>query len=543
MFLWIKTNWSSALTSEQEDKLNKVIVKENYANYDEAINEIANYSVDDIIFLKADQGSYDTWDYKQGWYYKKVDSYTIQALDLKDIKNLTKRDVIDNVTSIDLDKPLSANQGKNLNDLITKLYNLEWVNNWDETLWDFNEWIFWSNQTVKALFQQIETLIKNKNVPWQFLWYSDTFDTLPTTDDDWKAANKWDWAILTKTGALWLWKKRGVYVYDWSDYQFAYEVWSEDSMTTIKYATLDDADWKNIANNTFIIIWTNTAVDHLLVNISWSEVVFDKTDLSNLTLIKDNNIITSIQDKIYKHELMRRNQILMSWWWDITWNNNELTISQRIIWIPSWEWQWWHINLDTCDNLSVPNWNIAYLRLTDAEIKTTSRIWKDTADIIVTYYLDYIPNENDLIIWYANWDTWHFIFWNWLSSNLVAKTKVFIQHDTRTWCPATHAADTDINLQTVNITHKSLVRYDVETIWNYTARFDVRLMVDWNKTVWNWSIQHLTSTTNASWKPVSRSWTWILNPWTHTFSYRCDKADVIWCWKNWWLWRVIVTPI
>ena len=223
---------------------------------------------------------------------------------------------------------------------------------------------------------------------------------------------------------------------------------------------------------------------------------------------------------------------------NITWNNNKLSTSQRLIVIPT-NANGGYINIKLT-NLTVYAWQIVYVDLTDAQLRQGDlTLTQDDFTVETYYYYTEATSQNRFVLWYCNNDTGEFIFSNWKTTS-DWKVKVYTQQDTRSWCPPTQGANTDINKQTIILTKKSLVRYDCETIWIYSARFDAYLYVDWVNKTWDWASQFLSSANSSSWKPVNRSWVWELWPWTHTFSYRCNRSNVIWCQSSWGLGRVTV---
>jgi len=123
-------------------------------------------------------------------------------------------------------------------------------------------------------------------------------------------------------------------------------------------------------------------------------------------------------DKLALYQRMRLSAYNMSGGGNITWDNNNLSTSSRLIWIPSGNGSGDHWNLNL-SNLNVPAWNVAYIRLTEDETKA---YWnKNKANVSVTPYGSYVPNDRDLIIGHHNGDNGNFIFASGLSTGLAAK--------------------------------------------------------------------------------------------------------------------------
>ncbi len=143
----------------------------------------------------------------------------------------------------------------------------------------------------------------------------------------------------------------------------------------------------------------------------------------NVSSTSTTNALSANQGRLLSnknslHQRLRLSSYNMSGGGTITWENNNLSTSQRIIWIPSGNGggDHWNLNLS---NLNVPAWNVAYIRMTESE--TTSGWTKNQSNVSVTSYVSYVPNDRDLIIGHHNGDNGIFIFASGLNTNLAPK--------------------------------------------------------------------------------------------------------------------------
>ena len=99
---------------------------------------------------------------------------------------------------------------------------------------------------------------------------------------------------------------------------------------------------------------------------------------------------------------------------NITWSGNNLSTSQRLIVIPTnASGGYISINLN---NLRVPGWNIAYIDLTDAQLRQPNLLLTQD-DFTVDGYTSYTEatSQNRFVLGYCNKDTNEFIFSNGLT--------------------------------------------------------------------------------------------------------------------------------
>ncbi len=143
--------------------------------------------------------------------------------------------------------------------------------------------------------------------------------------------------------------------------------------------------------------------------------VVDNTSSTSTTSALSVNQGKILADKQAIYQRLRLSSYNMSGGGTITWANNNLSTTQRIIWIPSGNGSGDHWNLNL-SNLNVPAWNVAYIRLTESE--TTSGWTKNQSNVSVTSYVSYVPNDRDLIIGHHNGDNGIFSFASGLNTNV-----------------------------------------------------------------------------------------------------------------------------
>lgn len=106
--------------------------------------------------------------------------------------------------------------------------------------------------------------------------------------------------------------------------------------------------------------------------------------------------------------------------------------------------------------------------------------------------------------------------------------RIIFAYDTRSGCPPTQAADTDIMSGTFTLDRPSTVLWMYDSIGNHTSRFDTYLIVNGTS-----RRRTLTSQTNAAWKPVHILYGNEFAAGTITWNIRCNVANVIGCGSDW----------
>lgn len=106
--------------------------------------------------------------------------------------------------------------------------------------------------------------------------------------------------------------------------------------------------------------------------------------------------------------------------------------------------------------------------------------------------------------------------------------RVIYVSDSRSGCPATLAADTDIVAGTFTLVRPASVVFMYDTIGTKNGRFDTYLVVDGTE-----RRRTLTSENNSSWKPVHIIYGVELAAGSHSWSTRCNTANVIGCGSTW----------
>lgn len=232
--------------------------------------------------------------------------------------------------------------------------------------------------------------IANVNPPLtitgEFLGSSATFAGLPTPSN----ASNGDFAILTlKDGS----NERGIYLYDGSNFQFV--------------TFLDEKFTLPIANKGELLTHDGTSEQALLVGTDGQILTADSNEPNGLKWVDDDKLLKSDFEKYHK---MQNWKNTISGGGVITWENNQLSTSGRLILIPTNNANSYiNINLS---GLSVTNWQVAYIDLTDTQLQQTTTLTE--ADFTVETFTNYTPstNQNRFILGYANGDNGRFIFSN-----------------------------------------------------------------------------------------------------------------------------------
>lgn len=116
----------------------------------------------------------------------------------------------------------------------------------------------------------------------------------------------------------------------------------------------------------------------------------------------------------------------------------------------------------------------------------------------------------------------------------IAGVKIWTFQDTRAGCPPVQEANSDIMLQTITLTKKSIVGVHIKTIGIYNGTFNCWIVIDGvDKSNSGGHSKYLSSAYDAGWQSVSLHWYGELNAGEHTFGYRCDKANAIGCGGQW----------
>lgn len=204
-------------------------------------------------------------------------------------------------------------------------------------------------------------------------------------------------------------------------------------------------------------------------------VAGNATDAELLAVQNAQSAVDAAQDERANRLLRieRANQN-MSGGGTITWTGNKLSTSQRIIWIPSGDGSGDHWNL-TLSNLTVPNWHIAYLDLTDAE--TRAHWVKNQTHVKVVHYGAYKPGDNHLIIGHANGDAgdYGFYFANGMNTHVEKHMDDFDLHVSGNPSAVilnsarqTINADDPVKVMTATITLKAPSKVMIEGVLNGT---------------------------------------------------------------------------
>lgn len=204
-----------------------------------------------------------------------LDKYTQTEVDAKDNLRVAISDIIDNATSTDVDKPLSANQGKVLKDLIDNLNSI--VTSDDVSLDDIQEIVDY----IKQNRTDLQTLSVSN-----IAWLQSALDTLQANI----TSNDWDITTLQTGKANLAWGNNftGNQLIEW------HSVWKDASGNLL----IQSKNSEHIVYNT-VGSWTNhyfktNWTEAFRVNASWNCNVFWNLNLSGIL----NGASFSSYDKI-----------------------------------------------------------------------------------------------------------------------------------------------------------------------------------------------------------------------------------------------------
>jgi len=233
--------------------------------------------------------------------------------------------------------------------------------------------------------------IANVNPPLtitgEFLGSSSTFAGLPTPSN----SSSGDFAILIEKDGS---NERGVYLYDGSNFQFI--------------TFLDEKFTLPISSKGDLLTHDGTEIKALTLGTNGQILKVDSTQANGLKWVDDDKLLKADFEKYYKFQNWKN---MISGGGVITWENDNLSTSRRFIVIPtSGRNAYININLN---NLVVPDWNVAYIDLTDAQL-SQSNLSLSENDFTVESYQQYTEatTQNRFVLGYKNADNGKFIFSN-----------------------------------------------------------------------------------------------------------------------------------
>jgi len=215
---------------------------------------------------------------------------------------------------------------------------------------------------------------------------------------------------------------------------------------------------------------TDTSVA-LPININVNASAYDATTKKITLTLTDGATkivdLISIDEKINKVYQMTMGNMRLTTGGRVGWESDKLTNDKRFIWIPSIgvgniKSGYVALTLDT--PLTVTNWQIAYLDLTDAQVAADSSVYVTTSDVLLASHNLYVPSLNHIILGFKNGDDGRFIFANGTDNHSMGA-------DTVLWGEKfTQGMKNKItSIQDNSIVNSTLVQND----WNKEIPFDV----------------------------------------------------------------------
>ncbi len=265
-----------------------------------------------------------------------------------------------------------------------------------------------------------------------------------------------------------------------------------------------------VVGSSYAWSWLIAQSGDIITVAKWNEMITELqsklwiSDIDDsLTSTDTDKALSANQGRVLKDEqdlleIMRKSQWNMSGGGTISWEIGELSISERIIWIPSWSGNGGHWNLDTLTGLVVPPWHIVYIRMTPAEIQSNVRVWWTDADVSVESYTTYTPNNNDLIIGYHNGDTNRF----YLNDGR------YIEPDSVSWTPNKSYVQTYKTTKNFGTGNATLLNtFPQVTIQpNKQVKLDIYVPTRANTTGWGWLYVNVNANVNGTWYNLWNTW-------------------------------------